>query len=77
MKLTHEVMGHAPALRTTYGLLYKSGDRNGQDLRVGEKLESWLWHTGWFGEVNVHGAIAPTGNLLSDNAATAQSHIHQ
>ena len=76
-KITGEVVGDAPAVRTMYGLLCKVWESNGQDLRVGEKLESWLWQTGSFSEVIVHGVIVPVGNLSSDDATTTQSHIHQ
>ena len=76
-KLTDEVVGDAPAVRTTYALLYKAWGSNGKDVRVGEKLESWIWKTGSFSEVNVHGVIVPIGNFSSDNGTTAQSHIHQ
>ena len=73
-KLTGEVVGDAPAVRATYALLCTVWGSNGQDLHVGEKLESWLWQTGSFGEVNVHGVIAPMGNLSPDDATTAQGH---
>ena len=76
-KLTGEVMGDAPAVRKIYALLCKVWGSNSQGLRVGEKLEFWLWQTGIFSEFSDHGVIAPTGNLLSGDATTAQSHIHQ
>ena len=69
-------MGDAPAVRTTCALLCKVWGSNDQDLRVGEKLESWLWQIGSFSEVNVYGVIAPMGNLSSDDATVTTALGH-
>jgi hypothetical protein len=64
LTVSYEVVGDdsASAVRAAFALLDKYWERNGQNPRVGAKLESWLWQTGTFSEVNVHAVVAPVGN---------------
>jgi len=75
--VTGEVMGDAPAVRTTYGLLRKCWEYAGHDPRVGEKMEALLRETGSFSEVNVREVILPFGNPSPATAGAAQDSAQQ
>jgi hypothetical protein len=75
--MTCEVTGDAPAVQKTYGLLRKGWEYVNQVQRVGEKVEPWLWQTGLFSEVNVHGIRLPFGNRSSAAAEAAQNSAQQ